>query len=180
VINIYIIKLTDDKIYLYHQKTKNLVTENITKNIIKNNKVYHVKKTIKTLRAIIRKHKINNHILRKNHIFLIDKSFSPVEIFALEYCLKSLESIKYTLIKEETLVNDKNALIIWQNTLNVVEKGIIININKVHNINLKANSYVLYGISEKLEDHKKRLSETLKINILEYENSETILFEGAK
>ena len=178
---IYIIKLTDTVIYLYHQKNKCLITEDIPPNIIKNNRIYHVKKTIQTLEKIIKKNKMNNHLIRKNHIFLIDKSFSPVEIFALEYCLKALESIKYTLIKEETLIEERNALIIWQDLINIMEKAKLINIKDISKEEgkLKGKNYILYGISDKFEEHKDYLSKVLEINLLEYENSDTILFERA-
>ena len=159
-----------------------MIAHDITSNIIKDNKVYHVKKTIKMLESIIKKYRINNSIFRKKHIFLIDNSYTPVERFALEYCLKNLESIKYELVKEEDLLNEKNALVIWDEQINIVEKSKVINIKTISSLkkDLKNKNYILIGCSDRFEEHKNKLSQLLEIEILEYENSDTILFDRVK
>ncbi len=42
---------------------------------------------------------------------------------------------------------------------------------------LKKKKYILIGSSTKWEEHKNYLENNFNINILEYENSETILLE---
>ena len=121
---------------------------------------------------------MNNSLIKKTQTFLIDSSFTPVEIFALEHCLKETEGIKFKLLKEEELA-DKKSLILWGDNLNIVQNKEVINIKDINKIKLKQSGYIIYGISDSIEEYKKMLSDTFKIEILEYENSETILFERA-
>ena len=124
---------------------------------------------------------MNNSIIRKSHTFLIDRSFTPAELFTLEHCIEATQSIKHKLIKEEELIPSKKALILWGNQLNLLKNKQVINIAdlKKTSINLKEESLILYGNSENFEEYKELIENTLKINILEYENNETLLFEKA-
>ena len=121
---------------------------------------------------------MNEGIFKLNLNILINNNFTPTDIFVLEYILTKLANVKYKIIKEESLLKDKNTIIIWNDYLNFVEKEQFTNIKEMKNINiiLKKNN-ILVGISPNLEKNKKILEEYFKINILEYENSETILFE---
>jgi len=48
---------------------------------------------------------------------------------------------------------------------------------KINDAELSKKEYILIGGSTKWEEHKRHLEKKFDINIMEYENSETILFE---
>lgn len=131
------------------------------------------------LDSLIKKYKMNNSLMKKKGQILIDSSFTPVEIFVLEYVLEANESVKYRLIKEEDFINDKKSLIIWGDYLNIVDKQEVVNIKNIKNIKLKYSDYILYGNSDNFEEYKRLLIKMFEMEILEYENRETILFERA-
>ena len=125
---------------------------------------------------------MNEGLLKNNISILISKTFSPAEIFLFEYALKEIINIKYKLVFEEDLIKEKPALIIWDNYLNIVDKGVVIhsdNLSQFKNTLLN-QEYYLFGLGEHYENIKLLITKVSKAKVLEYENSDMILFERAK
>ena len=178
MIIIHIIKLTDNNIYLYNKKKKKLITEPISSNIIKDCKIYNVKKIIKTLEEVIKRNKMNDGILKTNLKILINETITPAEKFTLEHVLSRLINVKYELISEESLINDKDILIMWSDNIYYQKSKANINEVKKSTFSIK-KEIILVGMSDNFEKNKEILERVFKINIFEYENSDTILFERA-
>lgn len=167
--------MTDDNIYFYQAKEQSLVKEPIMANIIHELKIYNVKKAIKLLETFFNKHKVNEGLLKTKIYIIVSKTFSPAELFLFEHIFKALMNIKAVIIFEEDLIKDKKEVIIWDNYLNLIKQKRIINLAEINELEIK--DIILIGISEHYQKYKDDLTKKMKINILEYENSDTILFE---
>lgn len=181
MINIYTIKLTDFNIYIYNKKTKEFIKEKISNNIIKNNKIYNTEKAIKELNKIFSKYKINTNLFKTKIIFLISKALNPAELFCFKYVFNEITNINYKIVYEEECIKEKNEIIIWGNLISLPfnQKTLEITDNKDLKKYLKNKKCLLIGNSDNLEEVKEKIFEITSHSILEYENSDTIIFERA-
>ena len=175
---IYTIKLTDHYIYLYHHKQQEIIKKPIARNIINGLKIYHVKKTIKVLEQLLNNLKPKT-LLRLKINFLISKNWSPAEVFLIDYVAKSLNNVKHCLLFEEDLINDKKAIIIWDDYLNIISKKMVVNLQELlkNKENIFNDQHILIGLSDKFDYYQEELNKAFKIPVLTYENSDRILFE---
>ena len=177
MIIIYTIKLTDKIIYIFHIKKKQLTEIEIKKNIIKENKVYDPKKLINLLNKILKENLINNKLFKTKIYLLLNKNLNPSENFCFKYVFNNILNINYKIIYEENLLKEKNELILWEDYLYFKSKLININDKNAIKKDLENKNYILIGNSSNWEKYKQSLEDNLKNEILEYENSHTILFE---
>jgi len=121
---------------------------------------------------------MNENLFKINLTILINNSYTPADIFVLEHVLTKLINVKHKIINEETLIKEKNIIIIWDDYINIVDKRLSINIKDLNkeNITLKDDAKIV-GISSNLDQNIKQLEEYFEINIFEFENTETLLFE---
>lgn len=150
-----------------------MIKENLNSNIIKNNKIYNVKKAIKEINYFFRKNKINVGLFNTKVKFLISNKNTPAEIFCFKTVFNEIININYKIIFEETLIKNKKEIILWENLLNIPNINNSLEIKE--NI-LEDNQYIIMGCSDYWVENINILNNE---NILQYENSKTILFDRA-
>ncbi len=163
MIIIYVVKLTDENIYVYNKKTKKLYTKEIKKNIIKENKIYDISKIIKQLRIIFFKTK---GLLKPKVKVLISKHLSPAEKYLFKKTFSEIPNINYKLVTENKLLESKKEIIIWGDII-YLKKPIKI----TEEILKTLNRNIAIGISNTFDSIKNNFD-----YIYEYENSDKILF----
>lgn len=97
-----IFKFTDQDFYFYNAKTNKKIVEKINRKnkIIENGKIIDIEEFIIELDTIIKKHHLNNIIL-KNELYILINSYSTkTDRFLINYALKNLNYYKFKLIEE--------------------------------------------------------------------------------
>lgn len=163
----YVFEFTDKEIIIYHQKKKILIKEIIPENIIVNNQIYDYLNLVRVLNYIVNKYKIINTIFRiKIKILLFEKK-SPSEIYLIRKAFQEIGNFNIREINP-TRYFDNDALFI--SGKNVYYKG-----NKIKK--LPKGKYILIGNSDNYDEIKKHLINKYHIDLYEYENSNTIIYE---
>ena len=163
----YIFELTDNAVKIYNQKKKTLIIENIPENIIKNNKVYDYLKLVTVLNRIVNKYKIINSLFRIKVKLIVFERLSPSEVYLYNNAFKSVSNIFVEIIDVNRFFNGNFIFI----------SGEIIYYDNKKLKNLKRGDYILVGNSNNYDKLKNDLIKKYKVNILEYENSNTFLYE---
>ncbi len=163
----FIFEFTDKEIIIYNKKKKSLIKELIPENIIVNNRVYDYLKLVNIINKIVNKYKVNNTLFRVNINILVFERLSPSNIYLLKNAFKSISNFKVEII---------NVSRYFDNNYIFISGDIIYYDNKVLK-NIKNGSYILIGNSDHFQEYKKSLEKRYKIDILEYENSNTIIYE---
>ena len=164
-----ICKLTDSKIYLYNSKTNQTIIEYIKSNIIKNNKIVDIYSFINSLDRIIKKHKLNNNILKSTIYILMYNINTPTDEFLIDYTFKMLNYYNYKIIREscvysELLTNDNAIIDLWDDFGEITYKikGVQINepFEKKDINNIPKNTIVIINNTKeklKLKNSKKEI-----------------------
>ena len=163
----YIFDFTDNYIKIYNPKNKKLIKEPIEQGVIKNNKIYDYLKLVSILNKVLYKHRLVNSLFRVKVKILIYEKMSPSEI----YLFKNLFRFTSNVITEIVNVNRY-----FKGNYLLVSDNIVYENNKVLK-KLKDNDYILVGNSDNFEEIKLFIEKKYKVNILEYENSDTIIYE---
>lgn len=163
-----IFELTDNYILIYNKKKKILKIENIPANIIKDNKIYDFQKLLIIMNKIFVKNKLNDSFFKTKIYVLIYEKLSPSEIFLIKSLFKNM-NISYIKIVHASSILQNNIIFISGNNLYYKDQKLIFLKPK--------DNYILVGYNNNLNKIKEELIKKYKINILEYENSNTILFE---
>ena len=164
----YIFEFTDNYIKIYNPKKKILIKEILPCNIIENNKVYDYLKLVVILNKIVNKYKLMNRLLRVKIKILVFEKLSPSEM----YLLRNLFRFTSNVITEIVSVN----MLFKGNYLFVSGNIVYVNNEPIKGIK-KNDSYILIGNSENFELIKNELEKKYKVSILEYENSDKIIYE---
>lgn len=163
----YIFEFTDKEIIIYNQKKKLLIKEIIPDKIIVNNKIYDYLKLINILNKIVNKYKVVNTLFRVNVKILLFEKMSPSEIYLYKNLFKNISNVIVEVINVYRYF-DENYLF--------VSGDIIYFDNKPLKL-LKKGKYVLVGNSNDYEIIRKKLMKKYKIEVFEFENSQTIIYE---
>lgn len=163
----YIFEFTDKEIKIYNQKKKVLIKEMIPEKIIVDNKIYDYLKLVQVLNKIVSKYKIINTLFRINVKLLLFERMTPSEIYLYKSAFKSVSNIVVEVINVYRYF-DSNYLFISGNIIYYDNKPLKY---------LKKGEYVLVGNSNDYDSIRLKLVKRFKINILEYENSDTIIYE---
>lgn len=163
-----IFELTDKYILIYNKKNKCLNKEIMPDNIIKNNKIYDYQKLLIIINKICLKYKINESFFKTKIYVLIFEKLSPSEIFLIKSLFKNINNSNIKIVHATSLISDN---VIFNSGEYLYYKD-----QKLNKINNK-DTYILAGYCINIDKVKKSLIKKYKINILEYENSNTILFE---
>ena len=130
-----------------------------------------------SLNKILKENLINNKLFKTKIYLLLSKMTIPAELFCLEFVFNNLLNINYKIIYEETLLKEKNEIIMWEDYLYTDSKSYSINDKDLIKKNLTSKNYILIGNSSNWDEYKTNLENNLGGKLLEYENSKTILFE---
>lgn len=130
-----------------------------------------------SLNKILKENLINNKLFKTKIYLLLSKRTSPAELFCFEFVFNNLLNINYKIIYEETLLKEKNEIIMWEDYLYTDSKSYSINDKDLIKKNLTSKNYILIGNSSNWDEYKTNLENNLGGKLLEYENSKTILFE---
>ncbi len=163
----FIFEFTDKEIKLYNQKKNILIKEIIPEKVILNNKIYDYLKLVNILGKIVNKYKIINTLFKVNVKVLLFEKVSPSEIYLYKNAFKSISNIGVEIINVYRYF-DINYLFISGNIIYYDNKPLK---------NLKKGEYVLVGNSNDYDEIRNYLVKKYKINLLEYENSDTIIYE---
>ncbi len=163
----YIFELTDQEIIIYDKKRKKLIKEIISERIIVDNKIYDYLKFVKVLNNIILKNRIIKSIFRIKIKILIFEECSPSEIYLIKKAFNSISNFDTQIVYINRYFED--------NTIFISGKNLYYK-NKVLK-NIKKGEYVLIGNTNDYDYLKKTLTNKFKIELLEYENSNTIIYE---
>lgn len=168
--------MTDKNLYIYNKESKELIKKSIKKEFIKNNKVFDLNNLSGKLNEIFKRLKINTKLFKTKITILLSRKLTPAEIFCYKSTFNEVQNIQYQIVYEEDILIDKKEVIIWDNILNVQEE--LINVNDTEKLitSLKNKKIILVGVSDKLEEIKEKLLKVPVNSLLEYENSEAILF----
>ncbi len=163
----YTFEFTDKEIKIYKTKKKILIKEMIPEKIIVNNKIYDYLKLVSILNKILVKYKIVNTLFRIHVKVLVFEKMSPSEIYLFKSAFKSITNAVVEIINVYRYF-DSNYIFISGDTLYYGNKKLD---------NLKKGEYVLVGNSDNYESVRDYLIKKYKVKILEYENSNTIIYE---
>ncbi len=163
----YTFEFTDKEIKIYKTKKKILIKEMIPEKIIVNNKIYDYLKLVSILNKILVKYKIVNTLFRIHVKVLVFEKMSPSEIYLFKNAFKSITNAVVEIINVYRYF-DSNYIFISGETLYYGNKKLD---------NLKKGEYVLVGNSDNYENVRDYLIKKYKVKILEYENSNTIIYE---
>jgi len=173
----YSLKMTDRHVYLYNHQTKELSKEPIPSKTIKNLKIYNVPKAIKILAKLT--DKIGYSLFKTKINILVSNKLTPAEYFLYDYVARHVPNIKYRFIKEESLLENKKEIIIWDEYLTI--NGVLTNVKQTSNYNKRlSKECILIGISDKYNEIQEKLSKPFKTTFLEYETGEVTLFERVR
>ena len=163
----YTFEFTDKEIKIYKTKKNILIKEMIPEKIIVNNKIYDYLKLVSILNKILVKYKIVNTLFRIHVKVLVFEKMSPSEIYLFKNAFKSITNAVVEIINVYRYF-DSNYIFISGETLYYGNKKLD---------NLKKGEYVLVGNSDNYENVRDYLIKKYKVKILEYENSNTIIYE---
>ena len=163
----YIFEITDKCINIYNQKKKELNKEIIPQNIIVNNKIYDFIKFVKELEKIVYKYKVINNLFKVKVTVIIFEKLNPSEEYLIKLAFNKVANINAQII----YVNQyfENNYIFISGDLLYIHNHILNHLNK--------GTYILIGNSLNYFDYIKKLTNKYKVKILEYENSNTIIYE---
>lgn len=164
----YIFEFTDECINVYNQKKQEMFSEFIPAKVIVNNKIYDYLKLVNIIENIVNKYKIINTLFRIKIKILIFEKLSPSEIYLFKNLFKYVSNVIVEIVNVNKVFNGSYLFVsgnkVYYNN-SVVNK-------------LKHQDYILIGKSNNFNLLKSKLEEKYKISILEYENSETYIFEN--
>ena len=163
----YIFEFTDEYIKLYNKKNNLLIKEPIPLNIIVNNKIYDYLKLINILNKIVNKYKVINSLFRIKIKILIFEKLTPSEYYLFKNTFKFTTNIIVELI---------NVNKYFKNNYLIISGNLVYSNNKVLK-KLYSKEYILIGNSDNFDLIKKNIENKYKVNLLEYENSDTIIYE---
>lgn len=163
----YIFEFTDKEIKIYNQKKKILIKEMIPEKIIVDNKIYDYLKLVNILNKTLNKYKIINTLFRVHVKLLLFEKMTPSEIYLCKSAFKNISNIAVDVV---------NVYRYFDNNYLFVSGDIIYFENKPLKT-LKKREYVLVGNSNDYDDIREKLIKKYKINLLEYENSDMIIYE---
>lgn len=166
----FIFEFTDEYIIIYNKKTKKIQKEEIPNNVIKKNKIYDFKKLLIIINKLVDKYQVINNLFKTKLYILTFFKSSPVDIYLYEQLFKNISNINLKIVNAKSLIDEK-VILISGNYLYLNNE--IIEINQIPN-----EQYILVGNSPHFNALKEKLNKTL--NLYEYENSDTILYETVK
>ena len=161
MINTFIFELTDDYINIHNKKTKELISVSINSNIIVKNRIYDYLKLVHILNDIVNKYKVINSIFKTKIVILNFEDSSPSENYLRI-------NVNAKIINTFEILDDNHIFISGNYSY---YKGKI-------NYNLNKKKYIVVGNSPIKDNIKNDLKKNNKIKLLEYENSNTILYEN--
>lgn len=163
-----IIELNDEYINIYNKKNKKIYIEKIPPKIIINNKIYDYLQLTKILEIIFNKHNFFNSFFKTKITIILFEKPSPSEIYLINNLFKNISNV----ILKIKFVND-----FFESNHLIISGNIIYNNNKpIKRLN-KNQNYILIGYYNDYECLISKLEKKYKINILFYENSNTIIYE---
>ena len=168
MINTFIFELTDDYINIYNKKTKELISVSINSNIIVKNRIYDYLKLVHILNDIVNKYKVINSIFKTKIAILNFEDSSPSENYLRKNLFKKIINVNAKIINTFEILDDNHIFISGNYSY---YKGKI-------NYNLNKKKYIVVGNSPIKDNIKNDLKKNNKIKLLEYENSNTILYEN--
>lgn len=171
-IKIFVLEFTDEKITLFNKKRKKIIEEEIPNNLIVKNKIYDFVKLEDTIYKIINKNNIIKNFFKTEIKILVYEKITPAEEYLYKKLFDSISNVNVKLVFVNNLLDGDNHIF-------VCGKEIYYQQNILKELVNRDNEYILVGNSDKLELIKDKLIKRFKINILLYENSNTILFEKA-
>lgn len=170
MINTFVFEFTDNYINIYNKNKMILNTIPIKSNIIVDNKIYDYLKLINIIKDIVNKYKVINNIFKTKIIILNFEEYSPSENYLRRKLFKSIMNVDAKIVNIYELFDDKHIFI----------SGNIIYYKGKSKITLKKDNYIIVGNSINYNLIKEEIIKKYKINLLEYENSNTILYENIK
>ncbi len=163
----YVFELTDKEIKIYNQKKKILIKEIIPERIIVDNKIYDYLKFVNVLNKILNKYNIINTLFKVNVKLLLFEKLTPSEVYLCKSAFKSISNVSVDVINIYRYFDD-NYLFISGNILYFENKPLKV---------LKKGEYILVGNSSDYNEIREQLINKYKIKLLEYENSDMIIYE---
>ena len=163
----YIFEFTDKEIKIYNQKKKCLIKEPIPERVIVNNKIYDYLKLVGVLNKIVNKYKVINTLFRIRVKLLLFEKMTPSELYLCKSAFKSVSNIAVDIINVYRYF-DSNYLFVSGNIIYFENKPLKL---------LKKGEYVLVGNADNYKEIRTKLIKKYKVNILEYENSDMIIYE---
>ena len=164
----FIFEFTDNYIYYYDKFKRILYEEKIPKYIVVLNKIYDYIKLSKIINNVLNKQKLLNN-MKKNIIgILLFEKISPAEQYLYKLLFNNITNIDVKFIYVSNYFDKKHIFI--SGNLVYYEQELL-------NYNLNAGEYILIGNGFDINKIKSDLLIRMKINILLYENSNTIIYE---
>ena len=115
--------ITDTIVYIYNKKNKELTKHKIKSDIIKENKIYNINKSIKALNTII-DNNIKTKLFKTKIIFLLSKNISPAEKYCFDKVFNNIQNINYSTVNIESLIEDNKEIIIFDDLIYTKTKSI--------------------------------------------------------
>ena len=164
----FIFEFTDNYIYYYDKFKRILYEEKIPNDIVVLNKIYDYIKLSKIINNVLNKQKLLNN-MKKNIIgILLFEKISPAEQYLYKLLFNNITNIDVKFIYVSNYFDKKHIFI--SGNLVYYEQELL-------NYNLNAGEYILIGNGFDINKIKSDLLIRMKINILLYENSNTIIYE---
>lgn len=163
----YVFELTDKEIKIYNQKKKILIKEIIPERIIVDNKIYDYLKFVNVLNKILNKYNIINTLFKVHVKLLLFEKLTPSEVYLCKNAFKSISNVSVDVINIYRYFDD-NYLFVSGNILYFENKPLKV---------LKKGEYILVGNSSDYNEIREQLINKYKIKLLEYENSDMIIYE---
>lgn len=170
MINTFIFEFTDNYINIYNKKTGELLNVAINSNIIVDNKIYDYLKLVNLLNEIVNKYKIINSIFKTKIIILNFEEVFPSEMFLRKNLFKKIINVNAKIINAYEILDDRHIFI--SGNVSYYKGKVVDKLNK--------KCYIVVGDSSTKDKIKNSLIKKYKIKLLEYENSNTILYESIK
>lgn len=139
---------------------------------IKNGKVDDVKRLIHYLKSIL-----NNNIIKRRYIFILDTLLCNSDLFVYNYVFSSVGLVDYKIINDLDLIKDKlnedNIIIMnWSSSTNYAylnNKEVIVEPLNINIINRLDKKYIMLAGDEEI-------SSKIKIPIYNFEYKDKVIF----
>lgn len=139
---------------------------------IKNGKVDDVKRLIHYLKSIL-----NNNIIKRRYIFILDTLLCNSDLFVYNYVFSSVGLVDYKIINDLDLIKDKlnedNIIIMnWSSSTNYAylnNKEVIVEPLNINIINRLDKKYIMLAGDEEI-------SSKIKIPIYNFEYKDQVIF----
>lgn len=164
----YVFEFTDKSIKIFNKKNNMLIIEPIPPNIIINNLVYDYVKLNSLLSRIFYKYKLISSFFKIKIKVIIFEMMSPSNIFLFKNAFNNITNLNVEIVNITRYFED-NTIFISGNKFYYNEKPL----KKLEN----KQEYYLVGNSNQINEIKQKLEKNYKINILIYENNNTIIYE---